>query len=168
MVTAASSGGCLNATVCDIAVGAGASLSSRFFVALSTTTEAGCRFSRTLIMQHFPNSNDNTSCFSIEYFLYSNIDWALGVPSDQRLVSEPMINEDLEKQLAALSEQRANLEQSLKESLEVLQSVDEKIADFKRRQQLRLISDDRVDNAIAKKVSDEHSLPTDVQSNRLN
>ena len=79
-----------------------------------------------------------------------------------------MINEDIDKQLEALRSQRATLEESLRESLAVLHSVDEKIAEFKRRQQLRLISDNRVDNAIAKKVSSENSLPGDNQSHRPN
>lgn len=60
----------------------------------------------------------------------------------------------IDDRLAELEASRKKLEEAIKQSQDMLQSVDDKITDFKRRQEARLTVDDRVDNSVVDALSE--------------
>jgi hypothetical protein len=60
----------------------------------------------------------------------------------------------IDDRLAELEASRKKLEEAIKQSQEMLRSVDDKITDFKRRQEARLTVDERVDNSVVDALSE--------------
>ena len=61
---------------------------------------------------------------------------------------------EIEEQLKEMEARRKLLKEQLSKSQATLNAVDEKITDFKRRQEARLTTDDRVDNAVVDQLAD--------------
>lgn len=68
-----------------------------------------------------------------------------------------MERDDIEQQLDELMHKREKIERQIRASQDVLSAVDKKIEDFKRRQEARLSSDERVDDEVVRKVVDPNA-----------
>jgi len=69
-----------------------------------------------------------------------------------------MSTDDIEKKLKEINRQREHVEERIKESEDTLLSIDETMADFKKRQTDRLNTDNRLTDEVVQRVSAERGI----------